>query len=304
MIFNGGLGNQLFQYFAGQYLAYKSGGVLRIDPSLSQFGKSGHPDWLSEVTFPRGVMPSVKQYSLRNFYLSLKRHARDFVTKTVSNRDLRLRLLNQYQSPTVGYDPQLELIRPPVTVVGFFQTWKYYQALSDEGLTPNLSVKNPSDWFLEKVKEIDRHGNILGLHVRRGDYVGNLDIGTLAVSYYETALKELARRGVTWDAIWVFSDDALLAQSEFSKLGDLAEQVHFINPPRESHSFESLMLMSKCSSLVIANSTFSWWAATLGNPDKVTVCPSKWFVKMDDPQDLYPRSWIRVPSEWTNPKSP
>jgi hypothetical protein len=25
---------------------------------------------------------------------------------------------------------------------------------------------------------------------------------------------------------------------------------------------------------------------------------------MDDPQDLYPRSWIQVPSEWTNPKSP
>lgn len=292
----------MFQYFAGLYLAFKSGGVLRIDPSLSQFGKSGHQDWLSEVTIPSSIITNMQQYSLKNFCLALRRNARDFVSKTISNRDLRLRLLHLYESPTVGYDPQLELIRPPVTVVGFFQTWKYYRELKDRGLAPNLTIKNPSDWFLEKVKEIEFHGNVLGLHVRRGDYVGNSDIGTLAVSYYETALKELSLRGVTWEVIWVFSDDISLTQIEFKKLRDLAEQVHYVNPPRESHSFESLLLMSKCSSLVIANSTFSWWAATLGNPDKVTVCPSKWFVQMDDPQDLYPGNWIQVPSEWTDPK--
>jgi hypothetical protein len=50
--------------------------------------------------------------------------------------------------------------------------------------------------------------------------------------------------------------------------------------------------------MVIANSTYSWWAATLGNPNKTIACPSKWFAQMVDPEDLYPEGWIKVSSEW------
>jgi hypothetical protein len=300
LILIGGLGNQLFQYFAGRYLAHETGGVLRVDPSLSQFGRSGHSDWINAVTLPMGSAPRRNRYSLTDLKSLVTRKVRHFLVKLTSSKELQLRVLRQYQSPVLGFDPQLKEIKPPVTLTGYFQTWRYYRALTDKGLVGEIQMRNPSNWFLKKLSELDCQGNVLGIHVRRGDYVGNSDIGTLSVSYYESALRELKARGGTWDAIWIFSDDKALTENEFEKLDGGGKNLHFIDPPKESHSFESMLLMSKCQSLVIANSTFSWWGATLGNPNKTIACPTKWFVQMTDPEDLYPESWIRVPSEWIN----
>jgi len=300
VILVGGLGNQLFQYFAGQYLAHKSGGVLRVDPSLSQFGRSGHSEWINALTLSGNFSPTERKYSVDDFVSILRRKTRDFLAKLISNRDLQRRFLRQYRSAVVGYDPLLEDIKPPVTIIGYFQTWKYYQSLKDEDVVSDVSIKTPSNWFLQKTNELDHQGKVLGIHVRRKDYVGNSDIGTLSVSYYEAALRELKIRGVAWDSVWVFSDDNNRAREEFKNFDYGTLNIHFVNPPKESHSFESLLLMSKCSSLAIANSTFSWWAATLGSAKKNVVCPSKWFAQMDDPQDLYPQSWIQTPSLWIN----
>jgi hypothetical protein len=300
LILVGGLGNQLFQYFAGQYLAHKSGGVLKVDPSLSQFGRSGHSDWINAVTLPLSYAPSRNQYSLTDQISVVRRKVRKFLVRHVSSKELQLRVLHQYQSPVLGFDPLLEDINPPVTINGYFQTWRYYQALMDKGLVSEIQMQNPSTWFTEKLNELDGQGNVLGIHVRRGDYVGNSDIGTLSVSYYEAAMRDLRARGVTWDAVWIFSDDKVLSRLEFENFDSGSKNLHFVDPPKESHSFESMLLMSKCQYLVIANSTFSWWAATLGKPNKTIACPSKWFAQMADPEDLYPESWIKVSSEWVN----
>ena len=230
----------------------------------------------------------------------MKRRLREYLARQISNREWQLKYLRQYHSPVVGYDPQLQEITPPVKLFGYFQTWRYYQALKDQGLAPEVLMKKPSSWFLETADKFDLQGKVLGIHVRRGDFVGNPDIGTLSVAYYETALQELKSRGVTWDAIWIFSDDVPLTQREFKTFAAENRKLVFVEPPTDSHSFESLILMSRSSSLIIANSTYSWWAATLGNPDKNIVCPAKWFVQMEDPQDLYPESWIKIPSAWVN----
>jgi hypothetical protein len=55
--------------------------------------------------------------------------------------------------------------------------------------------------------------------------------------------------------------------------------------------------MSEASASVIANSTYSWWGAKLGDP-KLVVAPKKWFKSGVDPKDLYPQDWILVESEW------
>ena len=290
----------MFQYFAGQYLAHKSGGVLRVDSSLSQFGSSGHSDWINELTLPTSFTPSPNQYSLTYLMSVVRRKVRHSLTRLISSKRLQLRILHQYQSPEVGFDPLLENLKPPVTITGYFQTWKYYQALKGKDLVSEIQIKNPSTWFLEKLKDLRSQGSVLGIHVRRGDYVGNSDIGTLSVSYYEAALRELRLRGVSWDTIWIFSDDKALTQLEFKEFEGGGKYVHFVDPPKESHSFESMLLMSKCQSIAIANSTFSWWAASLGDQNKIVVCPSKWFLGMSDPQDLYPKDWTKIPSDWIN----
>jgi len=300
LILFGGLGNQLFQYFAGHYLANKADAVLKVDSTFSQFGRSGHSDWVGEITLPGYVSPSAPKFSLRYLQSFLRRRLRDFLGSVIRTEEMKIKILHQYQSSAPGYDPKLEKIKPPITIVGYFQTWRYFQALNENGLVPEIAMKNPSPWFLDMNGQISSQGKILGIHVRRGDYVGNEGIGTLSVSYYEEAAEELRSRGANWDAIWVFSDDSARVENEFTGSFGGKEKVVFIKPPLDSHAFESLLLLSRSPFIIIANSTFSWWAATLGNPDKAIVCPSKWFAQIEDPLDLYPQNWIRVPSAWVN----
>jgi hypothetical protein len=53
-----------------------------------------------------------------------------------------------------------------------------------------------------------------------------------------------------------------------------------------------------CKNNIIANSTFSWWAAWINtNESKKIICPKKWFGPKNsylDTKDLYCEGWIVI----------
>ena len=59
-----------------------------------------------------------------------------------------------------------------------------------------------------------------------------------------------------------------------------------------------LILMKLCDHNIIANSTFSWWAAWLNNnPEKIVIAPNNWFGNAylhQNTIDLIPDAWIKI----------
>ncbi|MDA9116980.1 alpha-1,2-fucosyltransferase [Pontimonas sp.] len=62
---------------------------------------------------------------------------------------------------------------------------------------------------------------------------------------------------------------------------------------------ETMLLMSEAAALVIGNSTFSWWAAYMGQAEKRPVIyPRPWLAREDfDDRDLFYPEWIGLGRE-------
>ena len=95
------------------------------------------------------------------------------------------------------------------------------------------------------------------------------------------------------DAVfYAFSDDPHWVESEFKSY---YSNITIVNCNADSDSYIDMRLMSLCKHNIIANSTFSWWAAWLNrNPEKIIIAPLNWFADKRDSSDLIPASWVRI----------
>lgn len=133
------------------------------------------------------------------------------------------------------------------------------------------------------------------LHVRRGDYVTNAAaralMGNLDQTYYWAAIQYMRARGFT--RFRVFSDDPEWVMRNW-----------FANPPAglvvqeasPGGALDDLREIASCGAVITANSTYSWWGAFLGAPDRPVVVPTQWFAS--DPRlsaRIVPPNWQRLP---------
>jgi hypothetical protein len=98
----------------------------------------------------------------------------------------------------------------------------------------------------------------------------------------------------TFDKIWIFSDEPQLARVIHSLSTKIP--IEWIDNKLMSAA-ETLQLFRRCDGYIIANSSFSWWAAMLSHTiNPIVIAPTKWFRNLEDPVDLIPPSWLRVNS--------
>ena len=168
-----------------------------------------------------------------------------------------------------------------VNLLGFFQSDKWFKHIDDEiredfTFKPEIYdvAKNIRDSFSEKS---------ISIHIRRTDFVTNGNHVSQKMDYYEEALTLVPQ-----DAnVLIFSDEP-----EWCKHQDLFSGDRFlvseVNDP-----YIDLCLMTLCDYHIMANSTFSWWAAYLAK-SKMVIAPKTWNPDTNplNTKDLYCDGWI------------
>jgi hypothetical protein len=134
---------------------------------------------------------------------------------------------------------------------------------------------------------------LVSLHVRRGDYLlpQHDHFCQLDVNYYEEALQPFIKEIDKYQFV-IFSNDIEWCKSNLIE----GDSVTFIEP---SIDYVDLILMSMCDHNIIANSSYSWWAAFKNkNKNKKIYCPEN-YLKSYSPyshinKNYYPKNWNAI----------
>jgi hypothetical protein len=249
-----GMGNQLFQYSAAYALAKSSGSDLYVIINSKSSNKSNilpsdRNHMLTKFNIPKDHIifnNSMKAELIRslaklNFLIN-----REFITVNLVNfmslkgvkNDKSFLLINDYFESEVYFEDYKEEIRNIFNL--------------DHLITPKL------DNLLSKVQE----DKSVCVHVRRGDF-GDFGEKYLIPIEYQKKAMELMNILQPESKYYIFSDEISKAKSELSDI----EGLTYISN-RDLLPLDEFILMSKCNNNIIANSTFSWWAAYIGNNNK------------------------------------
>ncbi len=285
-----GLGNQMFQYALGRYLAHKHQTELvldiqeRNDPAnhrtfeLGIFEVQGR--LATGADMPRSLC--IPKGSIRRQAYKLCRlvHKSDAVSIVIE--------------PHFHFDRSILDTPDNAYLDGYWQSEKYFKEIEsiirrEFTLKSTLAGKN-----LEIARQIEDTLSV-AVHVRRGDYVANASLyekhGVCSLEYYHRAFDYILSK-YTNPAFYIFSDDIDWAKNHIQ----IDSPIFFLNHNSGAGSHEDMRLMRLCKHNIIANSTFSWWAAWLNsNTDKTVIAPQSWF---NDPYldtvDLIPNGWIKL----------
>jgi hypothetical protein len=198
------------------------------------------------------------------------------------------------------YQPQIPRTQDcrPVSLMGYFQNLQYFE---------NSSTVRDKFRVLPEIKLTVENAvpevlleNSVTMHVRRGDYVGLSNIFQLmSKEYYLEALDHIQHI----DALIIVSDDVEWCKEQFSYLN----QTNVVFSPFADELLD-FVLISLGRHIIIANSTFSWWAAYLkgvhASPARagVIVAPDVWY-REDGPLShlnrvsFFPETWTLVSSK-------
>jgi hypothetical protein len=309
----GGLGNQMFQFATARRLAQVRGVELRLDLSEYRGGTDQRPAGLEAFRRRVGVF-DLSITASEATAADIERVKDPYTTNTTVARVVRrlrrivpnlLRPASHVVEKQYRFDPEILELGSDVYLHGFWQSEKYFVDAA-----PLIRAEfAPRDAAIgryagEYVAERRGGGHIVSLHVRRGDLAaaheslgkGHIVHGKpISLEYISAAIARFPED----HRFLVFSDSAKdidWCRANLRGDGIPAERLLF----SEGHTdIQDMAIMSACDHHIIANSTFSWWAAWLdAKPVKRVIAPAVWsapgakFAMVTD--DLIPREWEMI----------
>ncbi len=276
----GGLGNQFFTYATAYALAVSSRNALLLDEVIYQ------------------TFYSIRKCRLHEFQIDYS----DTLIKRASFRSkigqkvfavIHRQVLQRKYHPYVICEKQQFAYQPfyiqrgkNYYLDGYWQNYRYFHSCREDLIrqfTP-LAVSSESEALIEYAKKTLP----VMVHVRRGDYMTFQGGKCLSMQYYFDAMDRLRQIRGEKAPFWIVTDDIGFCRNAFSQFQNLL----FL---ADSHlsDIEEFWVMCHGKDFIIANSSFSWWAAYLSaSEDKTVWCPvaDMWT------EDFYPPEWEKLPA--------
>jgi hypothetical protein len=280
VILQGGLGNQLFQLCAGEAIRRRTGYPVFYDCEI------GFRNDLCGRQFELAqVIPAEHRASKAPGEAVWRSSLHERLCVTVE------RLMFKRGVCSLPLQAALGMVRwwPASEVVcrGCFQLLNYVDPETVERIRRAMNVR-PSGGSSEVAvhfrlaRDLNRKGE------RMKEYAGTV----LGMDYYRRALRKIrAEFGNT--CFRVFSDSGTIPEDIFEP----GDTVVLDEPLQSEAPSVTLSRMAQCRHFVIANSTFGWWAAYLGEADpKRVYVPRDWWFHHNAPaqRGIFPAGWHRT----------
>ncbi len=288
----GGLGNQMFQYALYTQL-HSMGKSVKMDvisayendmqrmPSLEKIGVTYDIATKHEIDVLRDSLPDV--------YHKVKRRLCGRRMRAYFEED------KTFQSKIFDWDDMY--------LEGYWQSEKYFAGVKDEVKRAfDLSARQLSGKAGEYLEQI-RLCNSVSLHIRRGDYLlpqNEKLFGNICTDeYYKKAITAVIQK-IPDAVFYIFTTDIDWAKEELEKRDGLFSVIEatgnravLIDVPQDADTVQ-MYLMSSCKHNIMANSSFSWWAAYLNNnEEKLVIAPPRWMNDWDT-DDIYCDFFVRM----------
>lgn len=277
---SGGLGNQMFQYALYRQLQ-EQGKEVKIDDVTCYESDNARVRQLSVFGITYEKASSEELIALTDAYMDVGSRIR---------RKLFGRRTSSYQEKQFNFDKKVFELEEAY-FEGCWQTEKYFADVTEQlhqEFQFKVSLTETGQQYLAQIQSTES----VGIHIRRGDYLQETQSplygGICTKDYYERAITYMEKQ-FKGCCFFLFTNDY-----EWTRQNMHGERFIIVDCNSEENGYLDMLLMSKCRHNIIANSTFSWWAAWLNtNPDKQIIAPAKW-LNGRDCSDIYTMGMLAI----------
>lgn len=290
---SGGLGNQMFNYafcLELRELGYNT--ILLVTRKKSSKGY-GHQGFELDKVF--NIRKSQDPYSyLISKFVSwfsqtirfFPRRYKSFLFKCIGISVVKVDENFVFYKQVFSFENRNELF------MGTWQSEKYFKHAIKQVQQSFVFKTNLLSKLTKEVEKTILKTNSVSIHIRRGDYFSSQYIdgfgGICTLEYYIKAISIIKAKTENIK-LFIFTDDITWAKENLQFL-----ELTFVSHNIGNNSWQDMYLMSICKHNIIANSSFSWWAAWLNkNNEKIVVAPQRWWSSMEK-DDVVPENWIRI----------
>lgn len=292
----GGLGNQMFQYaFAVTLSELFPTEEVMVDTShyhhlFVKKWKSAnlHNGYEIENVFPNAKLKKATFKHLRKVTWYVPNYLLSRIIRRYLPKRKKEYVQNKIDYFTCQFEPYT--ISSDCYYEGLWESIRYYLPYREK-LIDVFAHPIPDMVNARMIDDIES-GNSVGVHVRRGDYLETDSFkGICGIDYYERAFNKIIESGLE-HTFYIFSNDIKWCKENLVPLAK-GNKTIFVTNNTGVNSCWDMFLMTHCKSLIIANSSFSWWGAFLNQRGGIVIAPNKWMNRNAD-FDIWMPEWIRI----------